>query len=267
MSGPVPGSVPGPGGGPSPAPEAAPGRTLTLYDETIRHLQALLAAHPARSLPCADTNWPEVTDKSMILRGDMAYELGSEGLPAIGCTIITADPALVPEDGLSLIGPDLPKITADVPFARVALVRASAEAMGEGQALYNAVRGLEYTRYHVYPKGFMLRVSAARRKETVRVSRAALADGLNFARAGSRMIAAFHKNKAVEAVQLCYVTLPRAQFDYAALDRLAKEADEITKTIDHILKNAVMDCGACSLQKICDEVEGLRELHFAGRKR
>lgn len=261
MSGPVP------GGGPAsaPDPEAAPGRTLTLYDEVIRKVGALLAAHPARSLPCADTNWPEVTDKSMILRGDMAYELGGEGLPAIGCTIITADPALVPSDGLSLIGPDLPGITTDLPFARIALVRASAGAMGEGQALYNAVRALEYTRYHVYPQGFMLRVSATRRKETVRVGKAALANGLDFARAGSRMIAAFHKNKAVEAVRLCYVTLPRDQFDYLALDRLAKETDEITKTIDHILKNAVMDCNACGLQKICDEVEGLRELHFAKR--
>lgn len=241
-------------------------KTLALYDGAIRQVQALLAAHPARTLPCTDTDWPEVTDQSMILRGDMAYELGGEGLPAIGCTLITGDAALVPGDGLSLIGPDLPGITADVPFARVALVRASAEAMGEGQALYNAVRGLEYTRYHVYPEGFMLRVSAARRKETVRVGKAALANGLDFAKAGSRMIAAFHKNKAVEAVRLCYVTLPRAQFDYPALDRIAKEADEITKTIDHILKTAIMDCGACSLQKVCDEVEGLRELHFAGRR-
>lgn len=33
--------------------------------------------------------------------------------------------------------------------------------------------------------------------------------------------------------------------------------------VTHYFKNAVMDRGTCGLQKICDEVEGLRELHFA----
>jgi len=27
-----------------------------------------------------------------------------------------------------------------------------------------------------------------------------------------------------------------------------------------------MDCKSCSLQQVCDEVEGLRELHFASMK-
>lgn len=263
MSGPR--SAPAPAA-PRPADAAPPG-ALTLYDAAIRRVQALLAGSPANPLPCADTGWPEVTDRSMILRGEMAYELGGEGQPAIGCTLVTADPALVPEDSLTLLGPDLPQLTGrpgGIPYARVALVRAAAGAMGEGQALYSAVRALEYTRYHVYPEGFMLRVSAARRTETVRVSRAALEKGLDFAKAGSRMIAAFHRNRAVEAVQLWLVTLPG--FDYAALDACAREGEAITKTIDHILKNAVMDCSACSLQPVCDEVEGLRQLHFSERE-
>ena len=68
----------------------------------------------------------------------------------------------------------------------------------------------------------------------------------------------------MEAVHIYYVTAQ--EFDYQKLERLADEAEKITKTIDHMLQNAVMDCGACSLQKVCDEVEGLRELHFGGRR-
>ncbi len=234
---------------------------LTLYDGTIREIQALLDIPGRAALPVGGDPWPEVTDKSMILRGDMAYELGGEGLPAVGCTVLTADEALVSADALTLIGDDLPRLHADTPFARVALVRVAGDALGEGQALYNAVRALEYTRYHFYPEGFMLRVSASRHKETVRVGRDALARGLDFAKAGGRMIAAFHRNNAVRAVRLFYVTDP--SFDYQALARRAQQVEEITKTIDHILKNAVMDCGACGLQKICNEVEGLRALHFS----
>lgn len=234
---------------------------MKLYDETIQKCAALLGAGESRALPLGGGDWPEVSDHNMILRSDMAYELGGDGLPAVGCTLVTASEALCPADGLTLLGPDLPEIKKDVPFARIAVVRVDPDTMGEGQALYNAIRALEYTRYHFYPEGFMMRVSSTRHKESVRIGKSALAKGLSFAKAGGRMISAFHKNPRVEAVQLTYVTLD--SFDYRALERHAAEAEAITKTIDHILKNAVMDCNACSLQTVCNEVEGLRELHFA----
>ena len=234
---------------------------MKLYDETIRKCTALLNAQAGRVLPPGGDDWPEVSDRSMILRSDMAYELGGDGLPAVGCTLVTADENLCPADGLTLLGPDLPEIKKDVPFARIAVERVDPDTIDEGQALFNAIRALEYTRYHFYPEGFMMRVSSTRHKESVRIGKSALARGLDFARAGSHMISAFHKNTRVEAVQLSYVTLD--SFDYRALERCAAEAEAITKTIDHILKNAVMDCAACNLQTVCNEVEGLRELHFA----
>lgn len=234
---------------------------MKIYDETIRKIQALLKEKKSRALAVGDIGWPEVSDRSMILRSDMAYELGGEGLPAIGCTLITADKTLVPGDAVTLLGRDLPEIQRDVPYARIALVRVAADTLGEGQALYQAVRTLEYTRYHFYPEGFMMRVSASRQKETVRIGKDALEKGLDFTKTGNRMISAFHRNVSVEAVHIYYVT--QEEYDYRALENYAREAEGITKAIDHIFKGAIMDCGACGLQKICDEVEGLKELHFA----
>lgn len=235
---------------------------MRLYDEIICKMQDILDGADSRSLAVGGAAWPQVSDRSMILRSDMAYELGGEGLPAIGCTVVTADEKLVPADGITLLGEDLSQIRKDVPYARVALVRVREDMLGEGQALYSAVRALEYTRYHFYPEGFMMRVSASRQKESVRIGKAALRKGLDFTKTGNGMLSAFHRNAAVEAVHIYYVTL--REFDYNALEAYAKEAERITKTIDHILKNVVMDCNACSLQKVCDEVEGLRELHFKG---
>lgn len=234
---------------------------MKLYDETIKKVQTLLETKESRELPVGETGWPEVSDRSMILRSDMAYELGGGGLAAVGCTVITADEALVPGDAVTLLGRDLPQIQGDVPYARIAVVRAAENTLGEGQALYQAVRSLEYTRYHFYPEGFMMRVSATRQRESVRVGRQALAKGLDFAKTGNRMISAFHRNIAVEAVHIYYVT--EKSFDYKALERCVSEAEKITGTIDHIFKNAIMDCGVCSLQQVCNEVEGLRELHFS----
>lgn len=242
---------------------------MKLYDEVIKRIQDGFRANKdvknrkLRELPVGESDWRDVSDRSMILRSDMAYELGSGTLPAIGSTIITAEDKLIPRDRIFLIGKDLSELKEDTPYARIALIRVREEALGEGEKLYKAVRDLEHTRYHFYPEGFMMRVSASRNRESVRIGREALAKGLDFTKTGNRMITSFHKHPEVEAVELYYVT--DESFDYKELEKNTKEAEEITKTIDHILKNVIMDCKACSLQKVCDEVEGLRELHFAGK--
>lgn len=223
-------------------------------------MQELLGKGESRTLPAGETGWRDVSDRTMILRSEMAYELGGEQQPAIGCTIITADEKLAAADEITLLGQDLPQINGDVPYARVAVVRVDEETLGEGEALYQAIRTLEYTRYHFYPEGFMMRVSASKQKESVRIASAALKKGLDFTKTGNRMISAFHKNPAVKAVRLYYVT--QEGFDYKTLAAYVREAESITEAIDHILKNVPMDCGTCNLQKVCDEVEGLKELHF-----
>lgn len=232
---------------------------MKLYDETIRKVRALLSSEK-QQLPHDDTAWPSVSDRSMILRSDMAYELGGGSLPALGVTLVTASGKLVPGDGVYLTGPDLPEITGDVPFARIALVRVGEDTLGEGKKLYRAIRSLEYTRYHFYPEGFMLRVSSSKRRESVRIGKEALKKGLDFAKTGSQMIAAFHVHPEVEAVEIHYVTAEK--FPYQELEALGREGERITETLDHMMQNLSMDCGACGLKQVCDEVEGLREIHF-----
>ena len=231
---------------------------MKLYDEIIEKLQQLVPDRDSKEFEVRDSTWP-VAEREMILRGDMAYELGGGSLPAIGATIVTADENLIGEDGITLVGSDLREIDEDTPFARIAVVRVDENTIGEGNELYNAIRSLEYTRYHLFPKGFM-RVSASRNRESVRVSRDAVTDGISFAETGNMMISAFHKNPNVKAVHIYYFT--KKDFDYKALKSMAEESEEITRAIDHIFKNLIMDCRACNLQEICDEVEGLRELHF-----
>lgn len=234
---------------------------MKLYDEVIAKSEELFAKTTKVKLPIEGSQWPEVTDQSMILRSDMAYELGGGLLPAIGNTIITGNADLVSEDSITLIGKDLYDFSCDAPYARIAFVRVDEDTLGQGESLYRAIRNFEYTRYHYYPEGFMLRVSSTKQRECVRVGKKALEQGLNFTITGNRFIEALKKNSSVKAVSLYYIT--EEGFDYKTLQTYMKESEEITKTIDHIMKNVIMDCKACSLQEICDEVEGLRELHFA----
>ena len=233
---------------------------MKLYDNVIYSVQTLLEDKGTVRLPLSSSSWNEVSDRSMILRSDMAYELGSGRYDGLGLTLITDNKALVETDSLELYGNDLPAIKADGPYARIALVLVASDVMGEGDHLYSAIRRLEYTRYHFYPEGFMNRISSSKHKESVRVSKESLRSGLTFSEAGSMMIKKFKENPEVRAVRLIYVTAD--DFDYGKLFSLSCDAEEITKTIDHILKNVQMDCKICNLQEICNEVEGLRELHF-----
>lgn len=234
---------------------------MKLYDEVIGDLSELLKNSPCRALPIHSRNrWKDVGGDRLIFRGDMAYELGGGGLPALGCTMPTMETSLVQEDSILLYGSDLGDIRKDTPYARIAAVRVRQDSMGEGNALYNAVCRLEYTKYHLFPEGYMMRISAAGEREMVRIGRQALRKGLGFAQVGNLFLEAYHRHPEVEAVKLLFITGP--DFPYQRLEALVKKAEQITKAVDHITKNLTMDCGTCSLKQICDEVEDLKKLHF-----
>lgn len=235
---------------------------MKLYDPIISNILTLCKQASSRKLPVGHVDWPDLGKENLIFRQDMAYELGGSGdrYFALGATAVTDDPALVREDEIVLIGKDLPEITADTSYARIALVRVAPDTLGEGNALYNAVKQMEYVRYHVNPEGFMTRVSLMNGTESARVSKKALEKGLTFTQVGNLMLRQFHKNARIVSVKLIFITDPC--FPFSALKEAVRETEKITRAIDHILKNGMTDCDRCSLQKVCEEVEGMKALHF-----
>jgi len=233
---------------------------MKLYDSVINEIYNLIEPYEIRSYPYSKSDWPSVSERNMIFRSDMAYELGADLNRGIGGTILTDNDELVDNDEVIVIGRDLSEISHDCSYIRCALIRVTPEKMGEGNALYNAIRKMEYVRYHFCSEGFMVRASAAQKKESVRVSKKAIENGISFSKIGNAMIEQFKENEAVTAVKLIYIT--DESFPYAEFEKLIRESDKITETIDHMLKDLKMDCDICSLKQVCDEVEGLRELHF-----
>lgn len=237
---------------------------MKLYDESIKELLAGLDFSKAKNLDMLNMDWEDVGDHNLILRADMAYELGGGTHPAVSAMAVTCNNEFVNGDEVLLIGPDLNEIKNDTPYARIAIVKVAEESLGDGNALYNAIRKIEYVRYHINPKGYMTRISASNNREPVRVGKDALKDGLDFAKVGKLFLDTYHENKNIEAVKLIFITAK--DVNYNGMLQQAKHLEDITGTIDHIFKNVIIDCGSCSLQKICDEVEGLRELHFSAQK-
>ena len=234
---------------------------MKLYDECLIGVEELLADHEPRKLSLEGLpHWEDVGNNQVLFQNDTAYGLGGSGKPAISSVALTDQTNFVPNDEVYLLGPDLSDIRSDSPFARIAFIRVDEEAMGTGNALYNTIRKIEYTRYHLNPKGYMMRISAFARREEVRIGKEAVAKGISFATVGKMFIEAYKKQPQVEAVKLFFITDP--SFPYEKLEAIMERSENITTALDHLMKDVKMDCASCSLQDVCDEVEELYNKDF-----
>ena len=229
---------------------------MKLYEGGILSLLAMLSDYPCRVYhPHTVSEWPDEGKNQMIFQSDMAYELGGGGAPALSGIALTDNEQLVGDDCVCLYGQELSQLTEDAAYARITLVRVKNTEGVDSDALYQMNRRIDYTRYHVSPKGFMMRISAMNQREVVRIGKDALAEGLSFAQVGKQFIEAYHKHPEVEAVKVIFVTLPT--FPYAEAEGILRRWEDMTKTLDHLAKKVQMDCHACALKEVCEEVEAL----------
>ncbi len=236
-----------------------------LFDKEIKDVLNLISG-----LECAEFGFDrnniakEGSANELILKRDMAYELGEGSFPATSITAITLDESLVPADGVYVIGKDLDKIKSDGPFARITLIRTDDVYEHGDQAAYNLIKSLETQKFRVFPSGYMVRASAMNNREQVRVSKSAIKDGISFASVGNMLIESYKKNPRVKAVGVYFITL--ADAPYRELDGLSDKINVIVKTLNHALKDVSMDCKACEWKPVCDTVDGMKELHGKVRK-
>ena len=233
---------------------------MALFDQMIKETLDLLAPLGARRYGFnPDRSAREGDPNDLILKRDMAYELGEGSFSSTSLTAITQDEKIVSEDGIYVIGKELKDLTEDGPFARVTIIRTDDIYQKGDQAAYNLIKSLETQKFRVSPEGYMVRASAMNNREQVRVSKKALKKGLCFEEVGNLLIKSYHVNPRVEAVSVFFITLPEAP--YTELDQLADKLSKVVKTLNHALISVSMDCRACEWKPVCDSVEGMKELH------
>ena len=237
---------------------------MKLYDDIIVRCSTMLQPFSCKHYEGDSKGelWGQESEQRIILKKDMAYELGGGNLPAHSGMAFTSDETVT--DEIIVCGPDLPQIKADSPYARLTILRVDDSSWSDNEQAYRVMCRLDYTRYHIHPKGFMMRISAAANREPVRVGREALQSGLNFERVGRLFLAAYHEHPEVLGVRIIFVTVP--DFSYEEFGKEVKKMDSIAESMNEIFNNLVMDCAVCRLKPVCDEVEGMRELHFSTKK-
>ena len=203
--------------------------------------------------------WKDLGASELILKSEAAYELGANGLGSANYVCVTSSSDLVSKDQVILYGPDLDKIKSDNPFARIVLIRGGV-LDGDDDEVYRALKQIEFSKYHVYPDGYMVRMSPENYREQIRVGKKAVKKGISFETVGYRYIEEYKKDANVVNVTVIFITDPN--FNYAELTENAKKTDKLTSTLCHIMEGLPTDCTVCGLKDVCDEVEGMKELHF-----
>ena len=233
---------------------------MELYNNLIKETTELLSKATPKTWDYNPADaWRDRGSSELVLQSDAAYELGAAGLGSANYICPTTSSALVDKDEVLLYGPDLRDIRGNVPFARIVLARVGL-IEGDDEEIYRALKDIEFCKYHVYPEGYMVRMSPESFREQVRVSKQAVRQGVGFKAIGADYIKQYKENRDVLNVKIIFITDP--SIDYDALKKNAKLADGITSTLTHILEGLPTDCSVCQLKDVCDEVEGMKELHF-----
>ena len=233
---------------------------MELYNSLIGETKALFENLPEKVWDYNPRGaWASNDYSELVLQKDAAYELGASGKGSANYVLFTSSGELVEKDQVILCGKDLREIKGDCDFARIVLLRIGV-LDDDDEAVYRTLRDIEFAKYRVYPQGYMVRISPESYREQVRVSREAVRKGISFQALGNSYITEYKKNPNVINATVIFLTDPAA--DYAAFKALAKKSADVTGTLTHIFEGLPTDCSVCALKDICDEVEGMKELHF-----
>ena len=230
---------------------------IHIFDSDVKNLLNLLDGMPSKRFAFDKSKvLPTQTRCDLVLLRDCAFELGGSDCDCIGSTVVTDDIEF--ESETVLVGKELKDVKRDCNYAKIVLLSLKSSPEEE-QQIFDLVKSLEYAKYDDNVKGFMMRASAFTQREQVRVSKQAVKNGLNFEKIGATTIASYLKKDVVKAVKVIFVA--DADVDFAPLYAFAEHTKEVLDAFNHLLDNVLVDCAHCNLKSICDQVEGMRELH------
>ena len=153
---------------------------MQVYDKVIRTTEEILAPFGARDLTGKPAKqWPMLTENEFLLRNEVAFELGDRMYPSTCYQAVTSSEELVGEDKILLYGRDLQEIKENVPFTRITWIQA--EAADDQNKAYQQIKKMEFARFKLIPKGYMMLSSSMEQREQVKVSKEAVKAGLDFA--------------------------------------------------------------------------------------
>lgn len=237
---------------------------MDLFDGFFPELQQYIKELASRGLvktTPADFNsvWPRDTANHVIFAADTAIELGHPRTESVAFMLITESFGQVTDEQITIIGPDLPEISAkEVPFGKLTLLRCHGLTEENVFEKYNE---LDMVRIGLRLQDYMLRALPQNMREWSRVSKNGLRAGLSFQILGTELIRDYKKLEYVDDVEVIFIT--SSAEDIRRLKPTGEKVTRIVDALNQIMADLEFDCAACDFNDICNEIDGLRKMHKA----
>lgn len=231
-------------------------RDMELFIDTISSVRTFLAQAAQGKSWTADgkSPWPAGGGRNIVMKDDMGLELGSPQMESVSCLLWTHDPTLIEDCRITLVGPDFPEsLGMSLPFGKIVL--AAVEGFNEDNA-YDMHKDLDFLRYSIDLKGFMMRSVSQYMREWCRISAEAVRKGFSARTLGAALIELFHTKPFVKAVEVVYLTSSPA--DVVRLREIASPAERIIGAMNKMAGEMDFECSSCDYQDVCDEADGLK---------
>jgi CO dehydrogenase/acetyl-CoA synthase beta subunit len=236
---------------------------LDLYIDDVRHLLASeeFLSQTNVSFFDARQTWPRGRPGDIILSSDTAIELGHPQTEALAFLMWTESPDRVSDGRITVIGPELSELASGkAPLGKITLI--GGHGFTEDNA-YERFQEMDMVRTRLSLQGHMLRAVPQQNREWSRISRDAMKEGLCLKMLGNELVREYRKLEYVDAVEVIFLTSSTG--DIQKFRPTGEKASRITRAMNKIFDNLELDCAACDFSDVCDEVEGLREMHKHAR--
>jgi CO dehydrogenase/acetyl-CoA synthase beta subunit len=198
--------------------------------------------------------WPAGGNSNIVLKEDLGLELGNPEMESVSCLLWTENPSLIEDGRITLVGPDFFESAGkSLPFGKVVLV--GVEGFDEDN-VYERHKDLDFLRYDLDLKGFMMRAVSQYMREWCRISREALSGGFSARHLGSSLITLLAQKPYVKSVEVIFVT--SSTEDVARLKEITANSEKIIAAMNKMAGEFEYDCASCDYQEVCDEADGLK---------
>jgi CO dehydrogenase/acetyl-CoA synthase beta subunit len=229
---------------------------MELFTNTIESVRTFVEDMPSKRSWLADTTmtWPGGHGRNIVLKEDMALELGSPEMESVSCLLWTENLSAITDGRITLVGPDFQEsVGKGLPFGKVVLL--GVEGFTEDNA-YDRHKELDFLRYDLDLKGFMMRAVSQYMREWCRISRESLSQGFSALLLGSSLMTLFKGMPYVKASEVIFFT--SSTEDVRMLKEITSPAEKVIAAMNKMASEMDFECGSCDYQDVCDEADGLK---------
>ncbi len=235
---------------------------MRIFHPIIEEVRQFLDQKRNDDTPCCDSiipdniAWPFAERPEIILKRDLALELGSPETASVSFLVWTSDLKRIHDRRLTVIGPDIADAKASgLPLGKIVMV--GLEGFDENNA-YERNREIYLKKFDLALKGVMLKSASHYMAEWIRINREAKDNGISFSHLAGGLMDNYLALPYVKTVEMIFVTSSKE--DVNTLYDMGNRAARTIQAMHKMTNEMSFDCAECEFQDLCEEADELRDL-------